>query len=283
VKPMAPTLCHPDGEKSCFACCPPIRPAGYEHLLYRNTVRRFLAENTRRFDGEVRQVYPITGFSCWALGYLDSGYRQIGCLLHPARNSGNDLRYRVDYWDKCSRETCPESKVFSCLDIRERRFWLHLADGLDSFTYSSRRVNPLFSLLGWGAPLLSLIASAEGGKILGRDSFFHEYPFFTTSVFPRAGAYLINSIVDRETVHILQDPRFREAFERLFLRVTESCGAGTRCRTQGLPVHRMDLDRDFLDFLRLGLRIPRIQPHEAVAVKDRLDHFLEGFRSGRPG
>jgi hypothetical protein len=275
---MDPTLCLPDEEKSCFACCPPIRPADYEHLLYRNTVSRFLRENTRRFAREERQVRPITGFSCWALGYLDPGYRQIGCLLHPARNLGKDLRYRVDYWDKCSRETCPEAKVFSSLSTPERRFWLHLADGLDSFTYSSPRVNPLFPLLGWGSSLLSLIASVEGETPAGKDSFFQKYPFFTTSLSPRAGAYLINSLVDRERIHLLQDPGFREAFERLFVRVSDSYGAGTMNGTQGPPVHRIDLDRDFLDFLRLGLRISRIQPHEAVALKGRLDEFMEDFR-----
>jgi len=278
-----PTLCLPDEEKSCFACCPPIRPAGYEHLTYRNTLRRFLRENTRRFDGEERRVRPITGFSCWALGYLDPDYRLIGCLLHPAVNMGKDLRYRVDYWEKCGRETCPAAKAFSCLSTRERRFWLQLADGLDSFTYSSPRVNPLFSLLGWGAPLLSLIASAEGEKVLGRDRFFQEYPFFITSLSPRAGAYLINSLVDRDRVHLLKDPRFRETFEGLFVRVSDSYGAGTRKGTQGPPVHRMDMDRDFLDFLRLGLCISKIRPHDAMALKDRVDEFLEDFRSGRHG
>lgn len=277
------TLCLPDEEKSCFACCPPIRPAGYEHLTYRNTVRRFLRENTDRFDREERQVRPITGFSCWALGYLDPGCRLIGCLLHPAMNKEEDLRYRVDYWDKCGRETCQEAKAFSCLGDRERGFWIHLADGLDSFTYSSRKLNPLFSLLGWGAPLLSLIAAAEGERVPARDSFFREYPFFTTTISPRAGAYLIKALVAREGTERLRNPRFRGVFERLFKHISGSHAAAAINGTQGLPVHRMDLDRDFLDFLRLGLRISRMRPLEAVALKGRVDEFVKNFRIGGPG
>lgn len=92
------TLCVPDARRSCFACCPPIRPAGYEHIQYRNMVMRMLRENTRDFAAGGGGL--ITGFSCWALGYLDEDFRQVGCLLHPARNHGQDLRYRVGYEEK---------------------------------------------------------------------------------------------------------------------------------------------------------------------------------------
>lgn len=30
----------------------------------------------------------ITGFSCWALGYMDNGHKMVGCLLHPGQNGG---------------------------------------------------------------------------------------------------------------------------------------------------------------------------------------------------
>jgi molybdopterin-guanine dinucleotide biosynthesis protein A len=42
-------LCAPDGDKTCFACCPPIRPAGYEHVDHRAAVARMLRENTLSF------------------------------------------------------------------------------------------------------------------------------------------------------------------------------------------------------------------------------------------
>ncbi|MBL7211240.1 MAG: hypothetical protein ISS61_02540 [Desulfobacteraceae bacterium] len=59
-----PTLCLPDTEKNCFACCPPIRPAGYEHLQHTGIVKRMLRENTRAFAGKGAAISPITGFSC---------------------------------------------------------------------------------------------------------------------------------------------------------------------------------------------------------------------------
>ena len=94
------TLCVPDAQRSCFACCPPIRPAGYEHIQYRNMVMRMLRENTKGFAAGGGGRSPITGFSCWALGYLDENFRQVGCLLHPAMNNGKDLRYRVGFGEK---------------------------------------------------------------------------------------------------------------------------------------------------------------------------------------
>ena len=122
-----PTLCFPDNRKSCFACCPPIRPPNYEHIQYKNLIQRMLRENTRAFSTRGEKVLPITGFSCWALGYLDKECRLVGCLLHPSRNRGKDLRFRVDYGGKCGRESCPESKVFLELGLDERELWLCLA------------------------------------------------------------------------------------------------------------------------------------------------------------
>ena len=40
MTPMTVSLCFPDEEKSCFACCPPIRAAGYEHIEYKNFINR---------------------------------------------------------------------------------------------------------------------------------------------------------------------------------------------------------------------------------------------------
>ncbi|MFH0844586.1 MAG: hypothetical protein V1930_03855 [Pseudomonadota bacterium] len=117
-----PTLCFPDHEKSCFACCPPIRPAGYEHIQYRDILKRFLREDTESFKKRNDAIGPITGLSCWALGHMYNSFKQVGCMLHPAQNDGVDLRYRVDYGEKCSRETCREEKIFSKLDKNDRVF-----------------------------------------------------------------------------------------------------------------------------------------------------------------
>jgi len=108
-------------------------------------VKRVLRENTEAFQTAEREAIPITGFSCWALGYIDRSYKRVGCLLHPAQNGGVDLRHRINYGDKCRRELCPEAGVFSELSAETQRFWLGLADDLESFSYSSRRMNPCLS------------------------------------------------------------------------------------------------------------------------------------------
>lgn len=110
----------------------------------------------------------------------------------------------MDYGDKCRRETCPEAKGFSELEINEQKFWLHLTDGLDTFSYSSRKMNPLFKMMGWGTHLLHLIAIEENKEVFTRESFFQFYPFFATTLLPRANAYLLDRLVGKENIHILK-------------------------------------------------------------------------------
>ncbi|MBN2124953.1 MAG: hypothetical protein JW821_11710 [Deltaproteobacteria bacterium] len=276
--PAEPTLCMPDGEKSCFACCPPIRPAGYEHLSYKNIIRRVLRENTQAYDREERGIRPITGFSCWALGYLDGGAARVGCLLHPLQNQGEDLRYRVDYGGKCRRETCPEAKVFSLLQPEQRRFWLGLTKGLDAFSYSSTSENFLFRLLGWGSSVLGLIASVKAERPPRRESFFQDYPFFSTPLEPKACAYLLKGLLDRDRVRALEDPCFRTDFERLHRQISESPAAKAGGETGDPPVHLQGLDPEFAKFLSLSLGVKRASPQDALRLKERVDEALEEFQ-----
>jgi len=209
------SLCFPGTGRSCFACCPPIRPAGYDHLDHRPMIRRMLRENTAAFGEKGTGFSPITGFSCWALGYLDPEYRLVGCLLHPARNGGMDLRFRVGYGEKCSREICPEAKRFGDLREVERGFWSRLANGLDAFEYSSRKTNPLFRILGWGPLLLGAVAGAENGRMYTRESFFRAYPFFSTRMAGRSAAYPAERVVAAIGPSVLKGTSFPEDFERL--------------------------------------------------------------------
>ena len=273
------SLCFPDDQKTCFACCPPIRPAAYEHIQFKNMLRRVLRENTASFDRQGKAVIPIRGYSCWALGYLDRTYKRVGCLLHPAQNRGVDLRFRVDYGDKCRRETCPEALIFSGLGVQEKTFWLHLADGLDSFSYSSRKANPLFDLMGWGKHLLTLIPSVDGRRTFTRESFFATYPFLSTEVMPGANAYLINRLVGRENLHLLQTDLFREDFERFSAQIADRLNRVRPERSAGPYVHRLRVDPDFLNFLRLSARIPRISLERALGLKEMVDEELDKFCS----
>ena len=276
------TLCFPHTGKSCFACCPPIRPAGYEHIQHRNIIRRMLRENSEAFNGHAKDKIPITGFSCWALGYLDKNHRLIGCLLHPAQNEGVDLRYRTDYGEKCAREVCPEAKTFSGLALEAKNFWLHLADGLDSFSYSSRVLNPLFKMMNWGGHLLSLLAADENNRTFKKEPFFQSYPFFSTNNPPRPNAYLMRWLVDREGTQILKSHTFKSKFETFSGHISETlCQAAQQINPpQPLDCHThlLDLDSDFLNLLRLSARIKKARKQDALALKDLVDKALEEFR-----
>ncbi len=272
------TLCVPDSKKSCFACCPPIRPSGYEHIQYRKSVELVLRENSESSNRGEERIAPITGFSCWALGYLDKKYKLIGCLLHPAQNGGADRRYRVDYGDKCRREICQEEKTFSELKVDEKEFWLHLADDLDSFSYSSRKINPLFPLMGWGTYLLRLIVCEEGNRSFTRESFFQSYPFFQTEILPKANSYLIRRLVARENIKKLKDSSFGSEFQsfvgRISMRLSQELPGGS----DGPHVHLLDIDRDFSDFLRLSTGMKRVRMEDAVRLKEITDEELQLFQ-----
>ncbi|MFZ7112496.1 MAG: hypothetical protein ACOWYE_12505 [Desulfatiglandales bacterium] len=275
--PKEITLCSPDGRKTCFACCPPIRPAGYEHIQYKGSVQRILRENTKDFERMKHGVHAITGFSCWALGYLDRDHRRIGCLLHPARNQGHDLRYRVGFDDKCRRETCPEAETFSRLGNEKKAFWLGLTENLDSFSYSSRTQNPLFRLMGWGTRILDLIAETEAHCAMKSEYFSRTYPFFATTLFPKAHAYILHRLVDRAGPSILRSPGFRDAFEDFCKNLSSDAAREAPPTQEGTPVFRLDLDDHFRDTLRLFLGRTRLPLEAALRLKAALDDRIDTF------
>jgi hypothetical protein len=54
-----PTLCLPDSGKSCFACCPSIRPAGYEHVQHLNIIKRIVDRAIKRFPDFSGPIKPL--------------------------------------------------------------------------------------------------------------------------------------------------------------------------------------------------------------------------------
>jgi len=277
MKEVEITLCSPDVHKTCFACCPPIRPAGYEHIQYKGILQRMLRENTKDFERIKHGVHAITGFSCWALGYLDGEYRRIGCLLHPARNQGHDLRYRVDFDEKCRREICPEALTFSRLGNEKKTFWLGLTEHLDSFSYSSRAQNPLFRLMGWGPGVLGLIAETEVHRKMTRESFIRTYPFFATALLPKAHAYILNRLVNRDSLPLLRSPGFRDAFEDFSKHLCSDTAREAPPTCEGTPIFRLDLDHHFRDLLRLFLSRTRISIEVALRLKATVDDRIDTF------
>jgi len=239
-----------------------------------------LRENTATFDKKATNTIPITGFSCWAMGYLDRDYKLVGCLLHPAQNNGVDLRFKVDYGDKCRRESCVQATIFSRLNLQEKRFWLNLADGLDSFSYSSKSINPLFRITMWGTNILRAVYSSESSVVFTRESFTDAYPVFSSRIMPRAGAYLLNRIVGRDKVHLLKSQAFKNEFEDFFHKLSLSLKKQLLPQKQGLFVHLLDMDRDFLDLLRLAIPVSRITLQHAISIKARVDESVEAFAGG---
>ena len=279
---MEPTLCMPDAEKSCFACCPPIRPAGYEHIRFEGSVRRMLRDNTREFPRTGGRTRPIIGFSCWALGYVSGYSGRVGCLLHPARNGGVDLRYRVEYGGKCAREHCPGAVTFAGLPVEVRRFWLRLTGGMNSFAYSSPTLNPLFRLTGWGETLLTGIASEGMNGDFTVASLLEAYPFFATGLNPRGNRYLLDAIIAQASLVPLRSRGFRRRFEALSAATARSFGDRADGASGG-PTHLLGGDAGFLDFLRLSAGARRVDEARAWAFKEELDRALEAFVHGMSG
>jgi hypothetical protein len=144
---------------SCFACCPPIRPADYDHARDRGSWRRMFSDNRAAFlAGQLPDRVQI-GFSCPGLGFLDASGSQVGCLLHPARNQGRDLREPTGYRDKCARESCPQSRAYAALPGDARAALMALCQGMDPFTFSSREQNPVMRLLAFGPEVATAAAS----------------------------------------------------------------------------------------------------------------------------
>jgi len=236
-----------------------------------------LRENTLDFPRRGASARPITGFSCWALGYLDRRYRLVGCLLHPARNGGVDGRDRVGFGEKCRRESCPQSKTFLTLGKSERRLWLRLAQGLDAFAYSSRACNPLFEMLGWGAGVLGRIAEEEPGETFDRETFFRRFSVFSRGLHPQGNAYLMDAVVGAGGTGPLGEAAFGEAFEGFVRGLRDRLVCLSNPAPKGPYTHRLGLDPAFSDFLRLFAGLRRTSPEHAGEVKGLVDRALDAF------
>lgn len=267
---MAP-LCRPRPNLSCFRCCPPIRPAGHDHLDHRHELSRRFRANTAGLESNLSRPRPISGRFCWALGHLDREGRLIGCLLHPALNQGRDLRQLTGYGAKCARETCPQAQVFAGLDPDLAGAALDLIGPLDSFEFSSPKANPLWRLLLWGGPVLSLTYPAwtAPGSPLGAYLAGHPEP--------RARAYLLAGLTRRLGRPPSQPDRFEAQAERL---VAELRPVLTSPLADQPFVHRLSLEPELGDFLRLGLGLNRLEAWRAEELAGRLEAALDRWAAG---
>jgi len=167
--------------------------------------------------------------------------------------------------------------VFSALGPVEQRFWLHLAGDLDSFSYSSRKRNPLFLMMNWGKTLLASISETERSPMRSWPDFLARYPFFSAGISPRKYAYLVNRLVGKKGLDLLRSDAFGPSLEGLSMKILDRVRRYRTSTEAGDPVHRLDLDRDFLDFLRLSARIRRLHREDALRIKDMVQEVLEDF------
>ena len=268
------TLCQPDNEKSCFACCPPIRPEGYDHADYQKSLIKQLRKNTTSFQDKGPRQKTITGFHCWGLGFLDRKGSLIGCLLHPAQNQGCDLRDLTGYGDKCRRELCQEAKVFSRLTPGSAEFVLGLTRGLDSFAYSSSKRNPAFRLLRWGPKVIERLA-LSGSHGLSYDEYHKRYGFLDHDLDPRRDAFSIELLLDRVNLDLLGQHNFLTEYKE-----TLSHFRARHRQIATLPLdnrpflHQLDLPSSFISFLRYGLDWTRALPSEAETVRQEFEDLI---------
>lgn len=194
---VSQNLCSPGGGLSCFACCPPIRPAGYDHADHRPSLRRLFSEARQDYLAG-RPARPMQGFVCPGLGFLDSQGRQVGCLFHPARHGGMDLRLATGYQPKCARESCPPARAFALLPTTARQALVELAAGLDAFAFGSPRHNPLMRLLALGP----VVAGAALGLPLDGREELDSWPWLEAT--PPAWGWLLGCLLGREGPGLLR-------------------------------------------------------------------------------
>lgn len=280
------SLCAPDADRSCFGCCPPIRPHGYDPLDWVSSLKREFREHRKALSRNVHSPKPIIGFSCWALGYLDAQGRTIGCLLHPARHAGRDLRHLTGYQEKCSREFCLPARQFHRLPPPFQAFWLGLAAGLDSFYYSSPRANPLFHVLLWGSPVLEKMANFALARGHSVTEIVYAYPFLTREgLFPRGHRFLVESVLRHGHERKLWNNAQIEAMAQ---EIHETiCAELNRWKSSphgfdGLYVHQMGLGEDFADYLRLIHGVHRGNPEELKRIKEKALLKAKSFAAMEP-
>jgi hypothetical protein len=279
------TLCAPTSEILCFGCCPPIRPAHYDHLDYVTSLKREFCDNRHRFLQHGPNQRPIVGFSCWALGYLDAAGRRIGCLLHPEQHQGEDLRSATGYADKCRRERCLPASAFAALSSVAQKYWLEPASGLCSFYYSSTRANPLFHILLWGAEILEPLCREASRFGWTATELLWKAPILSDRNWsPRGHRYLVRMIWSTDPSSLTQNAGLLENHCRKFWDRVRALPGSQPCSEdapQAAYLHQLGLSADYVDFLRIALgwhratwecaRTLQLEIEQMAAATDRPD------------
>ncbi len=250
------SLCFPDGRKSCFFCCPPIREPAADSLDQLAEKIRIFRLNRKNLPRNRQDAGEICGGSCWGLGFLDAGEKLVGCLLHPCQNQGTDLRNATGYRSKCAGTLCQEAVIFSRLNPVRQQFYLALTTGMDSFHYSSRQANPLMKILPWGSRVLEAIFLSEQGHPLTRMDFINRYGFFWYKLDYRLDAWLAGEVIKRSGLQaIMASPQKFLNFRRRLLSKLQQKVNGKAADSPTLPVHQLSIPLDLSRLLKFGLNL----------------------------
>ncbi|MBN2707298.1 MAG: hypothetical protein JXR89_12785 [Deltaproteobacteria bacterium] len=269
------SLCFPDQEKSCFFCCPPIRDPEADPLDDILKAKTILRRNRLELEKNLATPVEISGNFCWGLGFLDDEEKQAGCLLHPVRHQGRDLRGLTGYQFKCANALCREAQVFAKLSQDEQQVCLSLCRGMDSLHYSSRR-NPLMRLLLWGEEIVEiLIAERYRAHFTAEQSgpgrkppsapfnsqfFLNDICFLWQKLDARLDAYLALTVINRYGLDFFRNhvDRFIEFRNHLAASLRKDY-AGRRVPT-GSPSHELKIPLSFSRFLKFAAGLWELPP-----------------------
>jgi hypothetical protein len=165
-----PVLCRAGGH-TCAACChgPQVPRARLERQLARQTAlfeRLTSGRGVSRLGLLLHELWarglpgvvwgmllllPLVGeclawwlrprVVCAFLGFEDEGRTRVGCLIHPARQAGRDVRRQAAFalWRGfgCGAGDwqCPAARQFALADWRQRRDFARRTEGLDWAAY----------------------------------------------------------------------------------------------------------------------------------------------------
>jgi hypothetical protein len=270
------SLCFPDDQKSCFYCCPPIRDPEADPLDNIEERRARLRLNRKNLKKNIARGEEISGESCWGLGFLDDEEKQAGCLLHPLRHDGDDLRHLTGYQFKCANALCREALIFSELTPDEQNFCLDPCRGMDSFTYSSRS-NPLMRLLAWETKMVRLIVAdaRENDK-----PFPAAYKFLWQKLDFRLDGYLAYESARRKGIDYLRRNLKSYISQRdVLIDELKKIAADHDLRASAdqnlIPVHRLKIPLTLSRLLKFGAGLWELPDTSSELLLNKTEQTLE--------
>ena len=148
----------------------------------------------------------------------------------------------------------------------------------DAFLYSSRRLNPVFRLLGWGGDVVKSLMEREpdfGPKMLLR------YEALFGALKPKTDGYWVERFV-REGWWDFLEPEAGERMVRFRERLEEDIRAIFGVRWPGertdLPmVHMYPVPKSLTRWLKFGVGIWRADETEMDRISARIERALDGW------